>query len=241
MPDAIFDNPRLAAVYNWLEGDRSDLDPYAAMVEEFGAARVLDIGCGTGAFSTVLAVRGTEVIGVDPAAASLAVARQKPHADKVTWVHGTAADVLPFQADLAFMTANVAMVFLTDQDWLNTLNAAHSALKPGGRLIFETRDPTRRAWEGWTRDRTRQVVTTPDHGEVETWAQVTHVAGTLVTFETPTIFHADGARIESTSTLRCRNRDELASSLHHVGFTVEDVRDAPDRPGRDLVMVARKA
>ena len=240
MPDPIFDNARLAAVYDVIEGDRSDLDPYVAMVDEFGASRVVDIGCGTGTFATLLASRGVDVVGVDPAGASLDIARQKPHADNVTWVHGTAPDVLPLQVDLAFMTANVAQGFLTDEDWLGTIIAAHSALRPGGRLIFESRDPARRAWERWIRDQTYEVVSTPRDGEVENWAHVIHVDGALVTFETPTIFRNDGARIDSTSTLRFRSRDELTASLEDAGFTVEAIRDAPDRPGRELVFVARK-
>ena len=238
MPDPIFDHPRLAAVYDALEGDRSDLDPYSAMVDEFQASSVLDIGCGTGTFATLLAGKGVRVVGVDPSGASLNMARRKHHADKVTWVHGTAPDVLPLQVDVAFMTANVAQAFLTDEAWIETLHAAHSALRPGGRLVFESRDPARRAWEGWTRERTREIVRTPHHGEVESWNQVTRVDGALVTFDSPTIFHNDGVRIESTSTLRFRSREELKASLERAGFTVEDVRDAPDRPGRELVLVA---
>lgn len=41
---------------------------------------------------------------------------------------------------------------------------------------------------------------------MEEWVQVTHVDGELVTFEPPTIFHSDGERIESRSTLRFRPR-----------------------------------
>src|SRR5438552_3032086 len=50
---------------------------------EFGARTVLDIGCGTGTFACLLAGRGLEVIAVDPAAASLEVARRKPGAGRV--------------------------------------------------------------------------------------------------------------------------------------------------------------
>ena len=48
---------------------------YAAIVDELGARSVLDVGCGTGTFALLLAARGIEVVGVDPAVASLDVAR----------------------------------------------------------------------------------------------------------------------------------------------------------------------
>lgn len=48
MVDALSASPRLAEVYEALDPDRTDLDAYVAMVEEFRAASVLDLGCGTG-------------------------------------------------------------------------------------------------------------------------------------------------------------------------------------------------
>lgn len=44
MPDPIFAEPRLAAIDDALDADRSDLAHYIAIVEEFGARRVLDVG-----------------------------------------------------------------------------------------------------------------------------------------------------------------------------------------------------
>lgn len=240
MPDAAFADPRLARVYDPLDPDRSDLDAYLAMIDEFSAPRVLDIGCGTGTFATRLAARGVDVVAVDPADASLDVARIKPQAERVRWVHGTAPDVLPLQVNLAFMTGNVAQVFTTDEAWAQTLEAAHAALVRGGRLIFETRDPDKRAWERWTRQHTFHVVDCPGEGLVEDWADVTQVDGELVTFVSPTVFRRDGVRIDSTSTLRFRPREVLEASLREAGFIVDDVRDAPDRPGLEFVFVARK-
>jgi SAM-dependent methyltransferase len=82
--DALFSLPRLAAVYDPLDPGRPDLEVYAAMAAEFGARRVLDIGCGTGTFARLLASRGLTVAGLDPALASLEIARAKPFADRVT-------------------------------------------------------------------------------------------------------------------------------------------------------------
>ncbi|RYP88239.1 class I SAM-dependent methyltransferase [Nocardioides guangzhouensis] len=75
MADDLFEHPRLAQVYDALDRDRSDLDVYAAIAGELGAASVLDLGCGTGTFALLLADRGLEVTGVDPAGSSLDVAR----------------------------------------------------------------------------------------------------------------------------------------------------------------------
>ena len=141
MADAIFEDPRLAEVYDSLEPDRRDLDVYADVVTELGARSVLDVGCGTGTFACLLARRGVEVTAVDPAAASLDVARAKPGAEAVRWLHGDATTLPPLQVDAAFMTANVAQVFLTDGEWSATLRAVRGSLRPGGWLVFETRDP----------------------------------------------------------------------------------------------------
>jgi 2-polyprenyl-3-methyl-5-hydroxy-6-metoxy-1,4-benzoquinol methylase len=77
MADAIFEDPRLARVYDPLDPDRRDLDVYVDVATELGARSVLDVGCGTGTFACLLARRGVEVTAVDPAAASLEVARAK--------------------------------------------------------------------------------------------------------------------------------------------------------------------
>lgn len=80
MVDGEFRHPRLAAIHDALDPDRRDLGPYVSIVAELGARRVVDVGCGTGTFALVLADHGCDVVAVDPAAASLAVARAKPGA-----------------------------------------------------------------------------------------------------------------------------------------------------------------
>ncbi|HVC15184.1 MAG TPA: hypothetical protein VND62_10040 [Acidimicrobiales bacterium] len=61
MADAHFEVPRIAAVYDLIDADRSDLDVYAVIVGELGAASVLDVGCGTGTFACMLASVGVAV------------------------------------------------------------------------------------------------------------------------------------------------------------------------------------
>jgi hypothetical protein len=122
VPDAIFEDPRLAEIYDPLDPDRRDLDAYVAMAAEFGAESVVDVGCGTGTLACLLA----------------------------------------------------------------------------------------------------------------------GVTGNLVCFRMTFLFEPDGTVLTSDSTLRFRSRDELADSLAAVGLTAEEVRDAPDRPGREFVFIARR-
>jgi ubiquinone/menaquinone biosynthesis C-methylase UbiE len=152
--DAVFEHPRLVGLYDRLEPDRSDLDVHLAALDEVGARSVLDVGCGTGTFAVLLAARGLEVTGVDPAAGSLAVARSKPGASRVRWVLGDATDLPPLQVDAATMTANVAQAIVEPAAWVGTLRGVHAALRPGGALCFETRDPEQRAWAPWRPGRT---------------------------------------------------------------------------------------
>ncbi|MFE6914883.1 class I SAM-dependent methyltransferase, partial [Streptomyces rubiginosohelvolus] len=227
-------------LYDPLDPDRGDLDPYVRIAEELGARRVLDIGCGTGVFALLLAERGIEVVGVDPAQASVDVARAKPGGDQVRWICGDAAALPPLQVDLATMTANAAQEIVDQDDWQATLRGAYAALRPGGHLVFETRDPARRAWEEWNRENSHRVTEIPGTGPVESWVDVTEVAGPLVSFRWTYVFAADGETLTSDSTLRFRERQEAEVDLRAAGFVVREVRDAPDRPGREFVFTARR-
>lgn len=114
MPDAIFAHPRLAAVYDAFDGRRDDLNSYLALADELSADVVLDVGCGTGSLAVLLASGGRTVVAVDPAEASLEIAKSKDGAANVRWIHGDATALPPLSADLAMMTGNVAQVFLAD-------------------------------------------------------------------------------------------------------------------------------
>jgi SAM-dependent methyltransferase len=239
--DSHYEHPRLIAIYDALDPDRDDLDVYLALIEELGARRVLDLGCGTGTFALMLADRGREVVGVDPAANSLAVARAKAGAERVRWIHGDATALSSLRVDAVTMTGNAAQAIVDDRDWVATLSGVYGALRPGGCFVVETRDPAYRAWEGWNRDQTYDVTDITGVGPVRTWVEVIDISGPLVTLRGTWVFEADGEVLTSDSTLRFRERAEVEADLQAQGYTVDGVRDAPDRPGREFVFLARRA
>lgn len=240
MPANEFDHPFVAASYDVMDGPRDDLDLYVDVARELGARSVLDIGCGTGTLAIRLAADGYAVTGVDPAGAMLDVARGKPGAERVRWVHGTAVDAAAsgdLLVDLAVMTGNVAQVFLTDDDWLGTLRAVRACLVPGGHLVLETRVPERRAWEDWARHGT-STHAVPGVGEVTETFELLEVDLPFVTFRSDSRL-PDGSVVGARSTLVFRPMAEIRRTLGEAGYRVVDVRDAPDRPGREWVVIAQ--
>ncbi|WP_436795046.1 class I SAM-dependent methyltransferase [Actinospongicola halichondriae] len=237
MPDPIFADSRLARIYDPLDGDRPDLDLYLGIVREFGARSVIDIGCGTGTFACLLASQGVDVIGVDPAEASLAVARTKPGAERVHWIHGDATMVPPVGADVATMTGNVAQVFLDDDELSGALRDIRAAIRSGGAVVFEVRDPGREAWRSWTRAQSETRTEIPGVGAVVSWVDLLEVSLPLVSFRWTYRFERSGDVITSDSTLRFRSRSEVERTVSDSGLVVLDVRDAPDRPGLELVFI----
>jgi ubiquinone/menaquinone biosynthesis C-methylase UbiE len=248
-----YDDPRLVALYDILNPFADDTAFYLALAEP--ARHVVDLGCGTGLFACELAKRGHRVTGIDPSPRMLRVARARPDADKVTWIEGDAS-ALPFvgAADLLVMTGHVAQVFLDDAAFAATLVAARRAVRRGGAIAFESRNPAARAWENWTPARSLRRIEAPDGRAVDVWherhAAPDPLATGRVAFTTHYRFMAKpGSNIaeetlQATSELRFRTRAELAKLLNEAGFaTIDwygDWHRAPvDDTSRELIAVAR--
>ena len=213
---------------------------YEDIVCRVGARRVLDVGCGTGTLALRLADRGIAVTGVDPAEASLDVARAKPGADRVHWLVGDARALPPMQLDAATMTANVAQAIVDSSEWHETLLGIRGALRPGAHLVFESRDPSRRVWQNWNAEASYKRTDIGGVGTVETWAEILDLALPLVTFRSTFVFRSDGAVLTSDSTLRFRTKPEVQADLVSAGFVLDDVRHALDGPERELVFLAHR-
>lgn len=227
---AEFTDPRLVAIYDTVNPYAPDAQPgfYAQLAAEVGAASIIDLGCGTGLITCELARLGYRLTGVDPAPAMLDIARHRPYGEHVHWIDGDAGRLGPLDADLAIMSGHVAQFFLTDESWLEALTALHGALRPGGRLAFESRNPGAREWEGWTRD-ARVRADDPTAGRVDTWSEVHDVSDGIVSYLIHYAFAATGEELVSRARLRFRTLAELTRSLADAGFAVERVYGDWDR------------
>ncbi|MGN6333543.1 MAG: class I SAM-dependent methyltransferase [Motilibacteraceae bacterium] len=235
--------------YDELNPADDDYRFYLELAVAHGARRVVDLGCGTGALARLLARHGIDVLAVDPDPEMLRVARagsSDPGAGgSVEWRLGDSAAVGPAGADLAVMSGHVAQVFLDDRSWQQTLVDLRTALAPGGRLAFESRNPAHRRWEEWTRAQTLRAVTTPD-GEVEFWHETVAVDLPLVTYDTFTRNVLTGEQSVTRDVLAFRDERALRRSVEQTGFAVDAVLGSWDRrpvsaDSPELIVVARAA
>ena len=215
-------DPRLVALYDAANPRGADTAFYLRLADRLAAQVIVDLGCGTGLLTRALAREGRRVIGVDPAGAMLAAARQGAGAELVEWIEGDSSALEDWEADLAVMTGNVAQVFVDDEAWLTTLSDLHRTLRPGGRLAFESRNPTARAWERWNRAQTFTSTDTPS-GPLEEWLELVSVGDGRVHFQGHNVFLATGEVLIIDSVLRFRTREELYHSLAASGFAVEEL------------------
>jgi SAM-dependent methyltransferase len=96
--------------------------------------RWLDVGCGNGAFTEALIVRGApaEVVGVDPSEEQLAFARTRPGV-KLAQFRQAGAQSLPF-ADNSFDVAIMALVISFVPDPLKAVREMARVVRPGGTV-----------------------------------------------------------------------------------------------------------
>lgn len=216
--DPLYTNASLVAFYD-TENDWGEDRGYCAGLART-AGSVLDLGCGTGVF--LVGIDAPVRVGVDPAAAMLDVARTRSGGDGVEWIEADARQLdLGRRFDLVVMTGHAFQVFLTDEDQRAALATIARHLAPGGRFIFDSRNPACREWEEWQPQNSRRHVDHPLHGQVEAWNTATHDATTgIVTYET---FYrlADGAELSAASRIRFTPRDALAQRMTDAGLSVE--------------------
>ncbi|TVT55428.1 class I SAM-dependent methyltransferase [Amycolatopsis rhizosphaerae] len=246
MPDPLFADADLAALYDLFSPweTRDDLAFYLALMSPRDA--VLDVGCGTGLLLHKAREAGHtgRLCGLDPAAGMLAQARRR---SDVEWVEGELSRPRwGSEFDLVVMTGHAFQVLLTDEELRCGLSTIARALTQGGRFAFETRNPGARPWERWVPD---NVLEADDGagGVVRMWNEVeTPVTGNTVSFTTTfTGSHWDRPRFSRT-TLRFVTPGEVTDFLAEAGLVVErqfgDFSGGPlTATSPEIITVARRA
>ena len=215
--DAAFSRFDMARLYDAFNHHGEDGDFY----ENFAKApcRVLDVGCGTGSVTLRLATRGHQVTGIDPADGMLQMARMKDTEAQVEWVQAAAAEFsLPDRFDLAIMTGHVFQVFFDDTETLAALSNIRRHMAPGSRLILESRNPQHKAWQEWTREKTREQRVIDGIGTVDVYYQIKDVEGEHVTFDAVFTIEATGETLVSESRLRFAPVETIRGLLSAAGF-----------------------
>lgn len=114
-------------------------DPYIAdrmyyLLSPQGEGLYLDIGCGTGNYTSELAGRGINFYGIDPSETMLTQARNKD--SNIVFIQGR-VEALPF-ADNFFSGAIAMFTFHHWEHKLAGLKELNRVQKPGARLVFLT-------------------------------------------------------------------------------------------------------
>lgn len=221
MPDRLFADSSLAALYDLFSPweRRGDFTFYLPLV--ISAEAVLDVGCGTGALLHRARDDGHEgrLCGIDPARGMLEQARKR---SDIEWILGDLASVSwEREFDLIVMSGHAFQVFVEDDELRTALAAIRSALTEDGRFTFETRNPLVRAWERWSMDYSRQVADSTGT-VVRTEAEVNNpLKGDIVCFSHTFTSPSWSQPQVSHSTLRFLDVDSSSVFLADAGLAIE--------------------
>jgi SAM-dependent methyltransferase len=156
----------------WAEGRRS----LETMLSAVGAVVgpddvVLDIGCGIGRLTRVLAEQAGHVHAIDVSAEMLEQARKhNAHLTNVTWHHGDGATLHPVEdASVDAVVSHVVFQHIPDpQVTLGYVREMGRVLRPGGWAAFQvSNDPALHQERIGTRDRVKAAIRRAPKGQDE--------------------------------------------------------------------------
>jgi ubiquinone/menaquinone biosynthesis C-methylase UbiE len=221
MPDRLFSDVELAALYDLFNPPeaRGDFAFYMRMI--MSADAVLDVGCGTGAMLHMARDAGHRgrLVGLDPARGMLEQARRRLD---IEWIEGDLTSVaFDHEFDLVVMTGHAFQVLVDDRDIRDALTAIRAVLADEGRFAFETRNPLARAWENWARGHSRMITNRAGQRVLMSTSVDAPFDGRVVSFSHTFSSPQWEAAQVSHSTLRFLSREELAQSLDKAGFAID--------------------
>ena len=227
----------IAELYDpWSRSVTEDVDFYVAEARRAGGP-VVELGIGTGRIAIPIAKQGIRVIGVDSSREMLAACRRRAEAEGVAelvelYLGDLRRPPLDEQVPLVICPFRSYLHLADDGERVEALTAAHAALRPGGRLVFDVFAP-----------KPDDIATTHGHWlerepgiyELADWDERTRTL-------TLSVRGPSGA---ATMALSWISRDEWQQLLEETGFTVDACYGwfdrTPFRGGEDMVFSAQRA
>ena len=142
-PDAY---ANIVELYDLEHADFTDDVELLAELAELGDGPILELGCGTGRVLLPLAEAGHEVTGIDHSQPMLDVAAQRAQDQglNVSLVNGDMSDLSGITGGpFGLVIASLNSIMHLDIDQQRSLvKTSFATLKPGGRLIIDTLNPS---------------------------------------------------------------------------------------------------
>lgn len=226
--------------------DRTDRDFWSSLVRDFRCRAVLELGCGTGRITRVLADAAPLVVGVDISPEMLERARKRV-GDR-PGVHLVRGDMRTLRLDRAFdrvVAANDPFAHLiSDGDRDRAVATAARHLAPGGRFVLEghwlTPDEMRRAELPSGLRRVRTPVADEKLRIREVWRCRKETRRCRARYE---YVRGDGTVESAEFEARLWTTDELVERLERSGLELDGLWGGfdhrPFRPERAARILAR--
>ncbi len=165
-----------ASAAAWLEDveqnlTRKMLDPLILhLCGDVSDRYTIDIGCGEGRFSRMLAERGARATGIDPTTVLLTAARDRGG----IWPIRAIAEQVPLR-DATFDVAVTYITLVDIEDYTEAISEMSRLLRPGGRLVAVNVNFTSASTDpdsGWQRDDDGNALFVPIDNYGSEWSTI---------------------------------------------------------------------
>lgn len=214
---AFYDNPDVFATYNEPRPDVSDptvVMEEPALLNELGTVtglRIVDLGCGDATLGRLLLEQGCrQYVGIDGSANMVNAARTTLQGTTGEVVHAVIEDFSADPGSYDVVVSRLALHYVQALD--PVLDACHTALVPGGRIVFsvvhpiitsnDARSSTNELRADWIVDRYFERGPRPQQ-----W-------------------------LGGTVDWHHRTTEDYVTALHAAGFTVTGLRECDPQPDR---------